>query len=67
MAVAKLYLPGTEIDYHGRRARIEAVGWVGERYYWLAFFDNSIAMLPASEVEACVISPPNAPAAGGRS
>jgi hypothetical protein len=31
---------------------IKAIGWVGERYYWIVAKDGSVAMMPASVVEA---------------
>lgn len=30
---------------------IIAIGWVGERYYWMIDKEKSIAMMPASTVE----------------
>jgi len=39
---------GTEIKPYGR---ISAVGWVGERYYWLVNKRGDVSMIPASIIE----------------
>ncbi len=31
--------------------RIESVGWVGERYYWMIDKHGCISMMPATDVE----------------
>lgn len=31
--------------------KVVAIGWVGERYYWLEGKDRTIAMMPATAVE----------------
>lgn len=46
---AGLPLPlGTRIPHYGT---ISAVGWVGERYYWLEDQHGDISMMPASLIE----------------
>jgi hypothetical protein len=44
---------GTTVIYNCDYWTVQAVGWVGERYYWLTCDDcpREIAMLPASIVE----------------
>ena len=34
-----------------RWGKIGAVGWVGERYYWMVAPDGGVAMMPAATVE----------------
>jgi len=41
-------LPGTEVPGFGK---VIAVGWIGERYYWLLGERGGISMMPASVVE----------------
>ena len=31
--------------------RIVAIGWIGERYYWMVGKDGTIAMMPAKLIE----------------
>jgi hypothetical protein len=42
----------TRLEVFGRAATISAVGWVGERYYWLTFEEGDVAMVPADQIEA---------------
>lgn len=45
-------MPGTVVRYVGDTLEIVAVGWVGERYYWLKDKHGAIAMLPGDLVES---------------
>lgn len=40
---------GTQIPPYGK---VVAVGWVGERYYWMVDNKGVISMMPASMIEA---------------
>jgi hypothetical protein len=44
---------GTRVKYGGVWRRVSAVGWVGERYYWLTRTTdiNDTVMVPAAIVE----------------
>jgi len=44
----KLPMIGESVLYLGQPARVGAIGWVGERYYWLILADESVAMVPAA-------------------
>ncbi len=38
---------GTRVLIQGRWATVDAVGWVGERYYWFTYDDGTVARRPA--------------------
>ncbi len=38
-------------EYIKGYGKIIAIGWVGERYYWLKDKDGVISMMPASLIE----------------
>jgi len=45
--MTRLLPPGTPTKW----GRVAAIGWVGERYYWLVARDGAVSMMPASVVE----------------
>jgi len=48
MSILKL---GQQIWCSGWKGRLVAVGYVGERYYWLQQLDGTISMVPAVDLE----------------
>jgi hypothetical protein len=46
----KLPKIGETVRYCGKPATVSAIGWVGERYYWLTLSDGTVAMIPAAGI-----------------
>lgn len=47
----QLFQLGSHINRNGWRGKVIAIGWLGERYYWLLQDDGVVAMIPAAVLD----------------